>query len=237
MQSARAPQPGSPCCSGYQLCATPEATGVARLLALPSRSSDQHDDRAMAVPQSQTQPPWRHFAGSKPSTHNAEEAPPAPPPRCVADERDERGAVPARRPTPEPRYGHHPVGPDSPVRVCASLCARRLCEEQPCACVIRRRRQAAAPSSAAANAPKREQRPSGASGRRRSSASGSPAAASRRQRQKAAAGVRSRRESRRRLRRRRGVGDGARPSSSGSEVAVPTEAIGRGRDDTSVLHE
>ena len=42
-------------------------------------------------------------------------------------------AMPARRPTPELRYGHHPVGPDSPVRACASLCARRPCEEQPCA--------------------------------------------------------------------------------------------------------
>ena len=133
MHNADAPRPGSLCCSGYQLCATPEAIGVARLLALPSRSNDQHDDRATAVPQSKTQPPWKHFAGSKPSPHNAEEAPPAPPPRCVADERDGSSAMPARRPTPELRYGHHPVGPDSPVRACALLCDRRPCEEQPCA--------------------------------------------------------------------------------------------------------
>ena len=71
------------------------ATGIARLLAQPSRSSDQHDDRVTAVPQSRSQPPWRHFARSKPSPHSAEEAPPAPPPRCVADARDERGAKPA----------------------------------------------------------------------------------------------------------------------------------------------
>ena len=76
------------------LCGT-SATGVAQLLAQPSRSSDQHDDRVTAVPRSRNQPPWKHFAKSKPSPHSAEEAPPAPPPRCVADARDERGAMPA----------------------------------------------------------------------------------------------------------------------------------------------
>ena len=71
----------APIAKDWQLCAP-------RPLARPSRSSDQHDDRPMAVPRLQSWSPRQAFAESKPSPRSAEEAPPAPPPRYVADARD-----------------------------------------------------------------------------------------------------------------------------------------------------